>query len=70
MADISKIKKKSTQAEYNIKDSSARSSISTIEGKIPSSASASNKLATMADVTGTDIGLTVVSGQICVRYES
>ena len=70
MADISKIKKKSTQTEYNIKDSSARSSISTIEGKIPSSASASNKLATMADVTGTDIGLTVVNGQICVRYDS
>lgn len=50
MADISKIKKKSTQTEYNIKDSSARSSISTIEGLIPSSATTSNKLATAADI--------------------
>lgn len=64
MADISKIKEKSTQVEYNLKDATARTSISTIEGKIPSTASASNKLATQADII--DLGFYIDNdGDLC-----
>ena len=68
MADFNGIKKGNTT--YETKDATARNSISAIEGKIPSNASSSNKLATQADIpTGTDIGLSIVNGQICVSYE-
>ena len=50
MADISKISPDGGTTEYNIKDATARSSVTTIDGKIPSSASSSNKLATASDV--------------------
>lgn len=39
------------EAEYNIKDVQARQSISTIEGKIPSAASSSNKLVDTSTMT-------------------
>lgn len=48
MADFLGIKKNNTT--YDVKDTTARSSISTIEGLIPSSATTSNKLATQADI--------------------
>lgn len=64
MADISKVRKDST--EYNIKDATARSSISTIEGLIPSSATTSNKLVTEADTP--DLNLSVVNGKLCITY--
>ena len=50
MADISKISPDGGTTEYNIKDSTARSDVSTINGKIPSGASSSNKMATASDV--------------------
>ena len=40
-----------TDQDFNIKDATARSDISTINGKIPSGASSSNKMATASDVT-------------------
>ena len=66
MADFNGIKKGNTI--YDTKDATARSRISTIEGKIPSSASTSNKLATQADLPA-DVGLSVENGMICVTYE-
>lgn len=52
MADISKIEIPSgaSTAQYNLKDATARSDISTINGKIPSGASSSNKMATASDL--------------------
>jgi len=50
MADISKISPDGGTTEYNLKDSSARNSISTIEEKIPSAASSSNKLVDQASL--------------------
>lgn len=62
MADISKVNPNGTV--YNIKDATARSSISTIEGKIPSNASTSNKLATMSDIP--DLGFYLDNdGDLC-----
>ena len=49
MADFNGVKNGNTFLDC--KDSTARSSISTIEGLIPSSASATNKLATASDVS-------------------
>lgn len=48
MADFNGVKDGNTI--YSCKDSTARTSISTIEGKIPSSASSSNKLATASEI--------------------
>ena len=39
------------ETEYNIKDAQARTDIGTINGKIPSNASSSNKMATASDIT-------------------
>lgn len=39
------------ETEYNLKDAQARNDISTINSKIPSNASSSNKLATISDVS-------------------
>ncbi len=52
MADISKISPDGGTTKYNIKDATARTEVSTINGKIPSGASSSNKMATASDVTG------------------
>ena len=50
MSDISKIKPQgATGAEYNIKDTTARSSISDINAVIPNGASSSNQLLTASD---------------------
>ena len=62
MADFKGIKNGSTYLDC--KDATARTSISTIEGLIPSSATTSNKLATAADII--DLGLYIDSdGDIC-----
>ena len=64
MTDISLFEYNNEQ--YNFKDSAARLDIATINGMIPSGASSSNKLATQSDI---DLGLSVVNGKLCVRYE-
>ena len=38
-------------AVYDLEDTTARNSITAIEGKIPSNASSSNKMATASDIT-------------------
>ena len=52
MADISKINPTGGPTAYDLKDASARSSIAGIQELIPSTASTSNLLATMEDVSG------------------
>ena len=59
MADFKGIKNGSTYLDC--KDATARSSISTIEGMIPSSASASNKL-----VTASEFPAFTVSGETLI----
>lgn len=53
MTDFKGLKKGNTY--YNVIDSTARNSISGIEGKIPSNASASNKMATASDIPAAQI---------------
>ena len=64
MADISKISPDGGTTEYNIKDATARTDVSTINGKIPSGASSSNKMATASDVTTVSNGVTTVTNGV------
>ena len=61
MADFKGFKKSGTT--YDCYDGTARSDISTINGKIPSGASSSNKLATASDVNA-KVGWSDVSGYV------
>lgn len=58
MADISKVSIDGGRTEYDISDDAARERVTTIEGKIPSAASSSNKLVDQSSVN------TALSGKV------
>lgn len=68
MADFLGVKDGNTFRDC--KDTTARNSITAIEGLIPSTASSSNKLVTEADIPAVpDLGLVVSNNKLCVRYQ-